>query len=512
MNIDSIKTQPAPAEAATVTQAPPSLERGQVLHATVMSIDGESVVLRSDQGVFRAVLQAESALLVGDRLEFMVTDAGEGHTGLHLVNVEHMTAGADRAALSEQTMLASLGLTGDRLANAVLSAMKALDIPPTQQSLQNAMTLMRENNMNLRDALFFALNNIPADSENVQAYQAMLRGETLGRGLWEATQTAATTPDTPPAQAANPEAPAGTPLPVAEIPLPGQPAPVDASAAAPIAPPDAWPTATPSPLPGTEAPVAQSDALPGEAPPPAAQAAPQSADTAPVAPPIDPEAQAPAAETEQAAPTTGEAPRLPLAEIATRLAALFSEIDGQLDGEKLKSGAQNLREILVLKETLQSADISGREALAAQVNNLASQTQLTQDISRFYCLHLPVQQRDDHATAEIYVYKQPRRGRVDADNTAIAIGLDTQNIGRVETYIRVEQRRISMAFKVENTDALAPFKERAKELYRPLSQQNYRLVDVKVSPLTGRITPANAQEVLTQAMSRPRTRGLDYKI
>ncbi len=102
------------------------------------------------------------------------------------------------------------------------------------------------------------------------------------------------------------------------------------------------------------------------------------------------------------------------------------------------------------------------------------------------------------------MYKDKKRRRIDPENTAILIGLVTQNMGRVESLIRVEKKNVSLAFKVEDEEAIPLVRERARELSQAFKEYKYTLIETKVSPLRGQpATIENAEEVLRAAVSRP---------
>lgn len=469
-------------------QLPASFQKGEVVKATVLAQDGDTFTLRTEDGrLFKAKLQLDTVLLPQDQVEFVVTAKGGGQMSMQMLSIISSGEAAARPAAGSG-LLESLGLQEHPGASAILDAMQQMGVNTNKQTLLNALQIMQDTGLSPKAAVFFAANQIPATAENVKAFLEIQQGQTTGVVLHEIAQEAATLEGQP------------APIPQQETPGQAPPAgqPLDAGQAAPQQPAAQAPVqAEAVPIPGEAAPppelqgqVVQQEGREAQAPAtntPAPEQAPPSQAGAQAS--QAPQSQAPAQERE-------------LQTLSGRLLSMFMEIDAEMDGAKVKkAAAETAMRSELLKDMMQST--GGRSSIAERMGDVAAQTKLTQDVQRFYCLHIPIQHQSPD-TAELYIYKNRKGGRkIDPEDTSILIGLHTETMGRVESLIRVEKRNISLVFSVENEDAVPFIREHSKALYPLLREHRYTLIDTKVHKLEQATTLETAEEVLTSAVSKP---------
>ena len=197
------------------------------------------------------------------------------------------------------------------------------------------------------------------------------------------------------------------------------------------------------------------------------------------------------------------------------LMSLFADVEdkGTLS-IRLKKAVEELpNQIKGLKISLQSTDNNNRNTVAQRAENLDRQFSMMSDIKRFDCYHVPLTNPNGApATAELYVYRQRRRKTDEQpESYAVLLGLDTQNMGRVETMIRALGHSVTLEFRLEEADLCGAFAEGAKRLEPLIAQAGYRLSDVSVRRLDTRTTVLNAEETLNEGKASD-TGGLDIRI
>jgi|GEM_PF-3876043 len=211
--------------------------------------------------------------------------------------------------------------------------------------------------------------------------------------------------------------------------------------------------------------------------------------------------------TQTQGPAQGQDVPAPLKEtegrdIAGKLLGLFLEGEG-LTAQMLKKAVKETPQKLAeLQKMLENTDSTLQRHLSAKLEELTAQAKLPEDITRFAFAQIPIRQAG-YGTAELYVYRRNRKGaQLDPGNACIALGLSTENLGRVEALIRIENRNIFIGMQVENEAAIPLFGEKTAELYKSLGRMRYALSELKVSPLGEPTTPANAEETLASLAQR----------
>jgi hypothetical protein len=78
------------------------------------------------------------------------------------------------------------------------------------------------------------------------------------------------------------------------------------------------------------------------------------------------------------------------------------------------------------------------------------------------------------------------------------IGLDTENIGRVETIIKAENEKISLKICAENEGILDVFNKSEGSLKKAIETTGYTLTGITTHILKEKTVLTNAEEILTR--------------
>ncbi len=545
-------------------QRPALPQKGDVIRATVLSQEGESVSLKGEDGrVFNARLASETMLLPNDIAELMVIESMTDKLILRLVFVEP----APQGGVAAETVRTAQTATCNTDTAALIDVFASLHIKPSAQTLATAAYVMEKYGADEKTAVFFAANDIVATGESIKAFQSLTEGKTIGKTLYAISQSiegafaeaagqaggvkpalpqpAVNTQETVPQDIATADKNAAqntvadgvkevSPQTTANVSETVPQQDMAAKDTAQNATPNAAPReGTPMPDGGAqmsdnEVNTAGAGGMQGKAAntaqPPAAQTGinVQAASAEPADATHDARGDAlltnKSVEVEDAAAYTSKEPPVTggqsqgVQSLAEKILLVFTKVDESLDAQTLKTAAeQTPYKLAQLQKLIKNIEIGNKETVSSQLSEVNAQAKLTQDISRFICMQIPIRQ-NGYDSAELYIYKRNRKGaRIDAENTSVILGLSTQNIGRVEALIRVENRSISLTFGVENEAAIPAFRERSMELYKTLSGMRYSLAEFKVSALSEPTTPANAEEFLTASMQKTGA-SIDYRV
>ena len=162
------------------TQNLPALKQGESLLAQVLSTKGTNVTFKTAQGrVFTASMLAGFALAAGENVELFVKENSTGKILMQLISVEPASSGAKKDILS------AMGLKENPQAREAAALLEKLNIKPTQSNMQSVMNSLKEHPaLNVKAAVFFAANQIPATNANVQNLQKLVsKGNGIGENL-----------------------------------------------------------------------------------------------------------------------------------------------------------------------------------------------------------------------------------------------------------------------------------------------------------------------------------------
>lgn len=189
-------------------------------------------------------------------------------------------------------------------------------------------------------------------------------------------------------------------------------------------------------------------------------------------------------------------------QMTDRIRSVFLKLgEGQKTAEEIKQEADKLpSKLKTLISILAGAADEDTEALSSRAVQAQRQMSLLSDTKHFTCFHWPFVLQDERAnTAELFVYKHKRyKKQMDPENIVILLGLDTENIGRVETMIKASGKNISLQFHVSKTDAFAEAKKLEKQLRQMMRAEGYHLQEMDVAVLAQRTTVLNAESVLAE--------------
>ena len=519
------------------------LSEGDLVRAQVVDAADGRVTLRLPGGETLTASQRSSVPLEsGDQVLLQVgAQSGEGAAPLELVSVNGQPLKAG-VPLSEFSLLRiQVPPTRENLAIAQALTEIGADIRPETFSRMQELTA-RFPQLPAEQALLFAASDLPLNAQTVEAFQQWLANPAQ---VPELSALASQLPAESPAEAAV-LAQAAQAMNDVSAALAQPAAPVGGSSATQN--PDALPQGLSPALSslleqsGVWTDLANSlpQMQPGEARgrilqlltdlPPETTAAERStllqalqclASGGRAAP------EQPLTQTLQAAPLPGATPdAVPqppagppsLAQAFAGLFAALQALPTEEPGAALQQAAEGLApRIRAFVDSLAAHASQTSQQTRAAVSlgqTLTTQIQMGSELGNLICMQLPLELRDGRQQeAALYVLKRGGRGsRVDGSNVTVAVCLDTQNLGMVDSLIQVERNELSLQFRVDSEPVRQFFQNNLPRAAALCLPPQYRFCGASVRLREAPMTPANAGKTLLSAFGRKARPGVDISI
>ncbi|MEX1307669.1 MAG: flagellar hook-length control protein FliK, partial [Eubacteriales bacterium] len=205
---------------------------------------------------------------------------------------------------------------------------------------------------------------------------------------------------------------------------------------------------------------------------------------------------------------------LPLKQMLTKTLAAFYAPDEPKNANALKKTIEKLPlQLKELKVLLESNDTKSKESFLVKVNQAEKQIETLTEIKHINCFHVPIWLGNRPAsTAELYVY-QRKKNKTNSEQKGLTalLGIDTQNMGRVEVMVGLDRLSVDMDIGVERKDVLTAFEQNKDVLAATFEKQGYRMVGFKADMLEKRTTVLNVETRLAERSKMSNDR-LDVRI
>lgn len=129
------------------------------------------------------------------------------------------------------------------------------------------------------------------------------------------------------------------------------------------------------------------------------------------------------------------------------------------------------------------------------VQTLRAQNQLVHEMNNFYFAQVPFMFNEHRNTADLYVMKRNAKAKtIDPNNAKIALCLQTENIGIVESVITVEAKNVNLQINVQSDEIVWQMRSFSPNLAELLHDIGYHLNSLNVKKLKEPISPLNVEK------------------
>ncbi|HOV27569.1 MAG TPA: flagellar hook-length control protein FliK [Pseudobacteroides sp.] len=201
--------------------------------------------------------------------------------------------------------------------------------------------------------------------------------------------------------------------------------------------------------------------------------------------------------------------------ISKVLDSLFVRIDSDTlkDDLHAKSIYKDINSMLeIIKDTVSLSDNAMKDQIINKTDSMQNMIRFLNDINNHSTfLQIPLKIVDGNTNCDIYVLKKnPGKKKIDPDNATAYISLDTNNIGKVDTLIKMSKKNISINMIVENDGICNFVKSHYSILYKSLREKGYNLADLKCRVSSEDVNFINASSIINEDVIK---RGsIDYKV
>ena len=184
--------------------------------------------------------------------------------------------------------------------------------------------------------------------------------------------------------------------------------------------------------------------------------------------------------------------------LAAELAGLVIALhDGQDNGARLLQAAAQRRPAIEHLAAQAQSDVPAQ--VAQQLRGIAENLKMAADINQYAYQQIPVRLGDRQIprTVDLYVMKRGKGKRIDPENASILIALNTENLGRVETLIQVNQHSLRLRVGVGDAQVGEYIQSYTQEWSDAMEAIGYRLADLRMQVSERKVTPLDAQAAAT---------------
>ena len=195
------------------------------------------------------------------------------------------------------------------------------------------------------------------------------------------------------------------------------------------------------------------------------------------------------------------------------LDGLFAEVDRGGTAQQLRQAKEELYlKLSVFRDAVQRADLAQKPALLQETQKLMDHVRTMGEIDQFIYMQVPLNLIGQRETAELYFFKNNKRGvrRIDPEDVQILLALNLEHMGHLESLVHIRGTEVSLNLELETDDAVAFTQRETHRLYAMLEEAGFKLTDARITKAADRTTPEGALLTLLR-QNRSRV-GYDLKI
>ncbi|HEX9063332.1 MAG TPA: flagellar hook-length control protein FliK [Clostridia bacterium] len=203
-----------------------------------------------------------------------------------------------------------------------------------------------------------------------------------------------------------------------------------------------------------------------------------------------------------------------LKKVVKSIERAFIKVDHEITDSDLslkKTYSELSSKLEMIKDTLKQQNTPESSNIIKRAETMESGLKLINEINSFNSYYqIPLSFGDNNTTGELYILKKERgRKKIDPENASMLISLDTENIGRVDSFIGINKKSVSVSMRVESEGLFDFIKQNRDELYKRLQNSGFKLVDLRCKLIDEQVNLINASQAVKKEFGGC---GFDLKI
>ncbi len=160
--------------------------------------------------------------------------------------------------------------------------------------------------------------------------------------------------------------------------------------------------------------------------------------------------------------------------------------------EFLNNTKNKLEEAL---KTLENSKVPGAKELGEQLTVAKESMEFTSQLKENVFLQIPLSINSHETNGELLVFNNKAGGKnKNKKATSVIVGLDTENLGRFETYIKKEDKKIDLQFRLEDDRVINLVKSNMSSLEELLSAKNLKIESIQFKKIENPFTIISKDE------------------
>lgn len=152
-------------------------------------------------------------------------------------------------------------------------------------------------------------------------------------------------------------------------------------------------------------------------------------------------------------------------------------VDEGLENKLTENKVELAKLLNFLTDSAVKLNLSSKNEVIQTINNIKGGINFSENINNIASfMQIPLNINGKETTGELYVFKDKYKKNIDSKNTSIFISLDTSNLGRIDTLIKINNKSVECTFSSQSKDVKNYIKKNVSPLYKLIEDSGYNLV------------------------------------
>jgi len=159
-------------------------------------------------------------------------------------------------------------------------------------------------------------------------------------------------------------------------------------------------------------------------------------------------------------------------------------VENGLENKLVENKLELAKLLNLLTDSAVKLNLSSKNEIIQTVSHIKEGLNFSENINNIASfMQIPLNINGKETTGELYVFKDKKKNSIDPNNASIFISLDTSNLGRVDTLIKINNKSVECTFSSQSKDVKNYIKKSVSPLYKLIEAAGYNLVKTEFKQL-----------------------------